>query len=191
MDVTLASLGLIILSPLMLIVTLLVKFTSPGPVFFRQTRIGRNGIPFDFYKFRSMLVGAEEKKTDLLELNQAEFPLFKMRDDPRVTAFGRIIRRIGVDELPQLYNVVRGDMSLVGPRPHLPEEVREYRPWHWARLEVMPGISCLWQVKVKKELTFNEWIESDLEYVRQQSLWLDVNVLARTALVLFSSDRVS
>jgi lipopolysaccharide/colanic/teichoic acid biosynthesis glycosyltransferase len=190
LDVVLSSTGILVLLPLMVVVASLIKLTSPGPVFFRQTRIGRHGIPFTFYKFRSMEIGSEKRKNELLGLNQAEYPLFKMRNDPRVTRVGRAIRRVGIDELPQLWNVVRGDMSLVGPRPHLPEEVREYKPWHWARLEVTPGITCVWQVTAKKELSFNEWIESDLEYVGRQSTWLDLTILARTLLVLSSSDRV-
>jgi lipopolysaccharide/colanic/teichoic acid biosynthesis glycosyltransferase len=190
LDAVLSAAGIIALLPLMTVVAILIKLTSPGPVFFRQTRIGRNGIPFTFFKFRSMEIGSEERKEGLLGMNQAEYPLFKMRNDPRVTRVGRAIRRVGIDELPQLWNVVRGDMSLVGPRPHLPEEVREYKPWHWARLEVTPGITCVWQVTAKKELSFNEWIESDLEYVGRQSTWLDFTILARTFLVLFSSDRV-
>lgn len=189
-DIMASALGILALLPFMSVVAMTIKLTSPGPVFFRQTRIGRHGIPFTFYKFRSMRMGSDREKEKLLDRNLAEYPLFKMRDDPRVTPFGRAIRRLGVDELPQLWNVLKGDMSLVGPRPHLPEEVREYRPWHWARLEVMPGITCLWQVRARKRLSFNEWIESDLEYVRQQSLWLDLSVLARTMVVLTSSDRI-
>jgi lipopolysaccharide/colanic/teichoic acid biosynthesis glycosyltransferase len=191
LDVLLSSAGIIALLPLMAMVSAAIKLGSSGPVFFRQTRIGRDGIPFAFYKFRSMEVGSEQRKEMLLHRNQAEFPLFKMRNDPRVTPFGRVIRRLGIDELPQLWNVLRGDMTLVGPRPHLPEEVREYKPRHWTRLEVTPGITCLWQVRARKELSFHEWIESDLEYVQRQSLWLDFTIMARTVLVLFSSDRVS
>jgi lipopolysaccharide/colanic/teichoic acid biosynthesis glycosyltransferase len=191
LDVMLSAAGIIALSPVMSFVALTIKLSSRGPVFFRQTRIGRDGIPFAFYKFRSMEMGSEQRKQMLLHRNQAEFPLFKMRNDPRVTPFGRVIRRLGIDELPQLWNVLRGDMSLVGPRPHLPEEVREYRPRHWTRLEVTPGITCLWQVRARKELSFNEWIESDLEYVQRQSLWLDFSIMARTLLVLFSSERIS
>ena len=189
-DVLFSAAGIICLLPLMTVVATVVRLSSHGPVFFKQTRIGRDGIPFAFYKFRSMEMGSEERKHALLHRNQAEYPLFKMRDDPRVTPFGRVIRRLGIDELPQLWNVLRGDMTLVGPRPHLPEEVREYRPRHWTRLEVTPGITCLWQVRARKELSFHEWIESDLEYVQRQCVWLDFSIMARTLLVLFSSDRV-
>ena len=188
LDFGFALAALVLLAPVLAVVALSVKIDSPGPVIFRQKRVGRLGKPFIFYKFRSMEVGAEGAKARILHLNEAEPPLFKIRNDPRITRFGRFIRKCGIDELPQLANVLRGDMSFVGPRPHLPEEVREYSSEQAERLSVMPGITCLWQVSGLTRISFREWIEKDLEYVRRRSFWLDLVIVVKTIKVVLSGE---
>ncbi len=180
LDVALSLLSLIILSPLLLIIAIIIRRDSPGPVLFRQTRVGRNGKLFTFYKFRSMHWDAEKIRPQLADLNEATGPLFKIRDDPRLTRMGRFLRRTSLDEWPQLYNVLRGDMSLVGPRPAIPSEVEQYRDWHRKRLEVSPGVTGLWQVSGRSELTFDEMVMLDLFYAENWSLWLDLKILAKT-----------
>lgn len=179
-DTVLAALGLVVTSPLMALVTLLIKWDSPGPVLFPQVRVGRAGRPFTLYKFRSMITGAEEEKEQLRDRNEQLGPLFKMRDDPRRTRVGGWLRRLSIDELPQLWNVLRGDMSLVGPRPPVPSEVEQYEPWHRKRLRVDPGITGLWQVSGRSELTFDEMVMLDLFYAENWSLWLDFKIMLRT-----------
>jgi len=186
-----ASVSLLLFSPLFLIIALLVKIDSPGPVFFRQTRIGKSGKPFRFFKFRSMIRDAERHKAALRDLNEAEEPLFKIRRDPRVTAVGYFLRRTSLDELPQMINVLKGDMSLVGPRPHLPEEVSRYRESDRERLKVVPGITCLWQATNRRSTQFHEWIDSDIEYVRKRSLWLDLKILWKTLIIVISLKEAS
>lgn len=187
-DFSVALAALVVLAPLFGLIAVLVRIDSPGPVIFRQTRIGRHRKPFTFYKFRSMEVGAEEAKARILHLNEAEPPLFKARADPRITRFGRFIRKCGMDELPQLVNVLRGDMSFVGPRPHLPEEVQEYTEKQSRRLSVMPGITCLWQVSGPTRISFVEWIRKDLEYVERRSLRLDLMIVLKTIKVVLSGE---
>jgi lipopolysaccharide/colanic/teichoic acid biosynthesis glycosyltransferase len=187
-DILVASLALLALLPILVLVGICVKLDSPGPVIFRQRRVGKCGNPFTFYKFRSMKVGAEEAKVRILHLNEAEPPLFKMRKDPRITRFGRWIRKCAVDELPQLINVLKGDMSFVGPRPHLPEEVREYTPEQQRRLSVTPGITCLWQVSGPTRIGFKEWIDKDLEYVDRRSLLIDLVIVLKTVKVVMTGD---
>jgi len=172
--------GLVLLSPLFLVVALLIKADSRGPVFFRQQRVGKGGSSFDFYKFRSMVQNAEEMKKRLLHLNEVDGPAFKISDDPRVTRLGRFLRRTSIDELPQLWNVLRGDMSFVGPRPPLPCEVEHYEAWQREKLKVLPGITCLWQISGRSHIGFTEWMRLDIEYIRKQSLGLDLKILART-----------
>ncbi|MGQ9714692.1 MAG: undecaprenyl-phosphate glucose phosphotransferase [Anaerolineae bacterium] len=179
-DVVGALVGLVVLSPLMACIALVVRLETPGSPIYRQTRIGREGRPFTLYKFRSMYQGAEEERDRLAPLNEADGPLFKIRDDPRVTRVGRVLRRLSLDELPQLWNVLRGDMSLVGPRPPLPEEVAQYQDWHKRRLEVAPGITGLWQVSGRSELTFDEMVMLDLYYIENWSLGLDFRIALRT-----------
>lgn len=186
LDVVAASLALLCFSPLFLLIAALVKIDSPGPVFFRQTRVGKGGKPFSFFKFRSMIKDAERHKQSLKDLNEAEEPLFKIERDPRVTAVGRLLRKTSLDELPQMINVLRGDMSVVGPRPHLPEEVSCYGEWQKERLAVQPGITCLWQATNRKSTQFNEWIQSDLEYVRNRSIRMDFMILAKTVGIVLS-----
>ncbi len=186
MDVALAVLLVILLSPLLLIIALAIKVDSAGPILFRQIRVGKGDRLFTCFKFRSMHVDAEQQKATLQALNEADGPLFKIREDPRRTAVGRIIRRMSLDELPQLYNVLRGDMSLVGPRPPLPEEVQRYQPWHKKRLEVAPGITGLWQVSGRSQLTFDEMVLLDLYYIENWSPALDLEILIRTIPMAFS-----
>ncbi len=180
LDVTLASVGLLLLSPLFLVVMLAIKLDSPGPVFYRQRRLGHHGRPFFMLKFRSMCVDADRRLEELRAQNEASGPLFKMRRDPRVTGVGRILRRTSVDELPQLLNVLRGEMSLVGPRPPIPAEVERYEDWQWGRLRAMPGITGLWQVSGRSEVPFHDMVRLDLFYIRNWSLSLDVEILVRT-----------
>jgi exopolysaccharide biosynthesis polyprenyl glycosylphosphotransferase len=177
---------LILLSPLLLVTALLVKLTSAGPVFFSQPRIGMNKRVFRLLKFRSMVVDAEERKKDLAHLNEVDGPVFKIKDDPRVTRVGKVIRKLSIDELPQLINVMVGEMSLVGPRPPLPSEVDLYDWTDRKRLSIRPGITCLWQVSGRNELSFQEWMELDRAYIDNWSTWLDFKILLRTIpVVLF------
>jgi lipopolysaccharide/colanic/teichoic acid biosynthesis glycosyltransferase len=164
----------------LLLIVLLIEYDSPGPVLFRQVRVGRGGRLFTLYKFRSMRQGADEEKTTLSDRNQATGPLFKMRDDPRLTRVGRWLRRLSLDELPQFYNVLRGEMSLVGPRPPIPAEVEQYQDWHRRRLDVPPGVTGLWQVSGRSDLTFDEMVMLDLFYAENWSLLLDFKILLRT-----------
>ncbi len=180
MDFTVALVGLMVLSPLMLLIALAIKLDSPGPVLFRQIRVGKGGRHFVLYKFRSMNKGAEEEKQKLAELDEAEGPIFKIRHDPRCTRVGRFLRRTSLDELPQLYNVLRGEMSLVGPRPPLPSEVEQYEEWHKKRLEISPGMTGLWQVSGRSDLTFDEMALLDIYYQEQWSPALDIEICLRT-----------
>lgn len=168
------------LSPLLFLLALAIRLDSPGPVFFWQMRLGRDAVPFRFVKFRSMHTGAEQALAELEALNEVQGPIFKMREDPRLTRVGRLLRRMSLDELPQLWNVLRGEMSLVGPRPPLPSEVERYEDWHCRRLEVVPGITGLWQVSGRSELSFDEMVMLDLYYIENWSLTLDLQILART-----------
>ena len=192
-DIVGSILGLLSLSPLMLITALSIKVTSPGPVVFRQLRLGQKGARFPFYKFRSMRTDTDDQihrkyvenliKGNLDEINQGEKekPLYKIKTDPRVTRVGKIIRKLSIDELPQFYNVLRGEMSLVGPRPPLPYEVEKYEPWHLRRiLEVKPGITGLWQVEGRSKTSFNDMVRLDLRYVQNWSLGLDLKILIKT-----------
>ena len=180
LDLVLGSVAMLVLLPIMGLLALLVRIDSLGPVLFIQQRIGKNGIPFTTYKFRSMVVEAESLRADLTALNEADGPLFKIKNDPRMTRVGRYLRRFSLDELPQIFNVLLGDMSLVGPRPALPEEVGEYEPWHRKRLEVLPGITGLWQVSGRSDLGFDEMMLLDIYYVENWSPLLDVNIMLRT-----------
>jgi exopolysaccharide biosynthesis polyprenyl glycosylphosphotransferase len=179
-ELVLASLLLLVLSPLLIAIAIAIKLDSPGPVLFRQLRCGLHGRPFTFLKFRSMRVDAEALKKQLAPYNEMDGPAFKMTNDPRVTPLGRFLRRTSLDELPQLWNIVRGDMSFVGPRPAVLEEVRQYEPWQRRRLSMKPGLTCLWQVNGRNELTFEEWMRLDLEYIDNWSLWLDVKIAFKT-----------
>jgi exopolysaccharide biosynthesis polyprenyl glycosylphosphotransferase len=172
----------------MFLVILAIKFTSPGPVFFKQKRCGLNGRPFTMLKFRSMVSDAEQQKVELALLNEMEGPVFKVTNDPRITPIGRFIRRYSIDELPQLINVLRGEMSLVGPRPLPVDEVQRFDDLaHRRRLSVKPGLTCLWQVSGRSEMRdFKEWVRLDLEYIDNWSLWLDLKILVWTIPAVFS-----
>ncbi len=180
MDLVLGTLILIVSLPVQAVVAVSIVLDTPGPILHGQERIGKDGRPFTMYKFRSMVNGAGRKKDELLKLNEATGPIFKMQSDPRVTRVGRFIRRFSLDELPQIYNVLKGDMSLVGPRPPLPREVAEYTDWDTKRLRVTPGITGLWQVLGRSELTFDEMVSLDLNYIWNWSPWLDFSIMART-----------
>jgi exopolysaccharide biosynthesis polyprenyl glycosylphosphotransferase len=179
-DVSIAGTGLIVLSPLLALVALAIKLDSPGPVVFRQRRVGKGGRPFTLLKFRSMFEGAEQEVVSLREQNDAGGPIFKLRQDPRRTRIGKWIRRTSVDELPQLWNVLLGEMSLVGPRPPLESEVSGYEPWHRRRLDALPGMTGLWQVSGRSELTFDEMVLLDIYYIENWSPTLDLRILLRT-----------
>ncbi len=179
-DVAVAAGVLVGLLPLWLLVALAVKLDSPGPVLFRQTRVGRGGLPFTLYKFRSMHVGADQRWRELLQWNEADGPIFKMRNDPRLTHVGRVIRRFSLDEVPQFLNVLRGEMSVVGPRPPLPDEVERYQEWHMRRLDVEGGITGLWQVSGRSHLSFDEMVMLDIYYIENWSLTLDFKIMLRT-----------
>lgn len=180
MDVVGAAAALLIAAPVMLPVALAIKLDSPGPVFFRQYRLGEDGRPFLFYKFRSMTAAAPDIRDSLIEQNEASGPVFKIRRDPRITRVGRVIRKFSIDELPQLFHVLTGRMSLVGPRPPIPAEVEHYEPWQTERLAVKPGLTCIWQVSGRSDIGFDDWVRLDIEYVRTRNLWLDIKLLLLT-----------
>ncbi|MGH9813687.1 MAG: sugar transferase [Candidatus Acidiferrales bacterium] len=180
LDAAGAGLLLVALSPLLLLLALLVKLTSPGPVLYRQMRCGLGGRRFALVKFRSMVADAEQRQAELAALNEADGPVFKMRRDPRVTSVGRWMRRLSLDELPQLWNILRGDMSFVGPRPPLPQEVEKYERWQRRRLRMRPGLTCLWALEGRSELSFSRWMELDMAYIDNWSLWLDLKILLKT-----------
>lgn len=186
LDLVLGSLLLLAALPLIAIAAILVKLDSPGPVFHRAVRVGRGGRKFTFLKLRSMQRDAEELRGLLLHLNEAQGPAFKLTNDPRVTRVGRLLRKTSLDELPQLLHVVQGAMSLVGPRPPFPEEVERYEPWMLRRLAVRPGLTCLWQIRGRSDLSFEEWMRLDLEYVDRYSLALDLQILLLTVPAVIS-----
>ncbi len=187
LDVIVSGAALLAASPLLLLSMLAVKLTSPGPVVFRQTRAGMNGRSFTLYKLRTMVQDAEALKASLEAKNEMDGPVFKIRKDPRITRVGAVLRKTSIDELPQLWNVLRGDMSLVGPRPALPAEVGKYEPWQRRRLSMRPGITCVWQVSGRNSVDFKRWMEMDLEYIDEWSLGLDFKLLLKTIpAVLFS-----
>ena len=171
---------LLILLPVLLLAAILVKVTSRGPIFFTQRRCGSRGRTFTCYKFRTMVNGADGLKKNLLSRNEVTGPVFKIRNDPRITPLGRLLRKTSIDELPQLLNVIRGEMSLVGPRPPLPEEVATYSHRERLRLSVPTGLTCLWQVSGRSNLDFEQWIELDLQYLEKRGFWYDIWLLART-----------
>lgn len=180
MDILGSFFGLLLLSPLLLIIALLIKLTSNGSIFYKQLRGGLGGKPFFIYKFRTMIVGAESKRNELLAYNERSGPAFKMTNDPRVTKFGNFLRKWSLDELPQLMNVLKGDMSLVGPRPLYIVEEHAMSQWHRIRRTVKPGITCLWQIKKRDESDFDNWIRLDIQYIRNISLWQDLKILFLT-----------
>ncbi len=179
-DIAGALVGVLMIIPLFPFLALMIKLDSSGPLLFKQRRVGKNGEYFDCYKFRSMVLDAESVKDELSHLNEASGAAFKIQDDPRITSVGRFIRRSSLDEFPQLLNVLKGDMSIVGPRPQIPSEVKEYTPRQARRLLVTPGLTCVWQVSGRSQLDFNEWMELDIEYVQKRSFQYELWILSRT-----------
>lgn len=184
-DILGALIGIIFLSPILLITIIAIKIDSRGPVMFAQERVGYKGKSFKMYKFRSMVTNAEALLSKLKDKNEMSGPMFKIKDDPRITRVGKFIRKTSIDELPQLFNVLIGNMSLVGPRPNLPREVIEFSPYHRQKLLVKPGITCFWQVMGRNEIGFEDWMELDIKYVKERSLWIDIKLIFRTFFVLF------
>ncbi len=185
-DIVASAVALWLLLPLFVVVVALIKMTSRGPVFFRQTRVGLHGRTFNMLKFRSMVVNAESLKSSLAALNEQAGPVFKMRHDPRVTAIGRFIRKYSIDELPQLINVLRGDMSVVGPRPPVPDELLKYEAWQRRRLSVRPGLTCIWQVSGRNQISFEDWMLLDMQYIDHWSLARDFQLIFRTIPVVIT-----
>lgn len=184
-DLVCSLIGIIALSPVFLIVGIIIKLDSKGSAIFSQKRVGKGGKEFKMYKFRSMVVNAEELKEKLLHQNEMSGPMFKMKDDPRITKIGKFIRKTSIDELPQLINVIKGDMSLVGPRPSLPKEVAKFEPWMMRRLDVKPGLTCYWQVSGRNNIDFDDWMRLDIKYVQDRSIKLDIKLIFKTVFVLF------
>ena len=179
-DIAFSTIFLLVSSPILLIIALAVKVTSRGPVFFKQVRVGRGGRYFYCYKFRSMCADAEAKKETLMHLNEASGPVFKIKNDPRITPIGGILRKFSLDELPQFINVLKGEMSIVGPRPPIPCEVNAYGPYERQRLAIRPGLTCLWQVSGRSNVSFERWVELDLLYIESMSFTHDLKIVLKT-----------
>lgn len=191
-DIIGAGIGLLLASPIMLIVAILIKLEDPkGPIFFSQIRNGAYPKTFKMYKFRSMYIDAEEQLQELMHLNEQSGPAFKIKDDPRITKVGKFIRKTSLDELPQLFNVLKGDMSLVGPRPAIPREVEQYTTYQKQRLFVKPGITCIWQVSGRNNIEFDQWVELDIQYIKTRSLWLDIKLILLTIPALLGDENAS
>ena len=185
-DIALSGISLVALAPLLACIAAMIRITSPGPVLFEQTRCGLGGRRFTLYKFRSMINNAEQMRAELHQLNELDGPVFKISDDPRITPVGRWLRRFSLDELPQLWNVLRGEMSFVGPRPAVPEEVDQYEDWQRRRLRMRPGLTCTWVLEGRNHVDFNRWMQLDLTYIDNWSLWLDVKIFLRTIPIVLS-----
>ena len=190
-DIIGALCGILLLSPIWIIVALSIRIESKGPIFFGQERIGKNNKKFNMYKFRSMVSNAEELKERLQDQNEMSGPMFKMKNDPRITKVGKFIRKTSIDELPQLWNILKGDMTLVGPRPSLPKEVEEFEPWMKRRLDVKPGLTCYWQVSGRNNIDFEEWMELDIRYIEERNLWVDIKLIFKTVFVLFGDENAA
>jgi exopolysaccharide biosynthesis polyprenyl glycosylphosphotransferase len=189
-DITVSAFGLVFLGPIMLAIALFIRFDSSGPILYRARRIGKKGMEFDCLKFRTMQPDADKLLPQLAHLNEREGPLFKMSNDPRITAFGHFLRRYSIDELPQLLNVLRGEMSLVGPRPPELQEYLQYQVEHLRKLEVKPGITGLWQISARQDSSFESYIKFDLEYIENWSVWMDLRIMLRTIPVVLSGTGV-
>ena len=190
-DVVCSLIGLLLLMPILALVAILVKTESKGSIIFSQDRVGKDGIVFKMYKFRSMVVNAEELKERLANENERTGPMFKIKNDPRITNVGRFIRKTSIDELPQLLNILKGEMSIVGPRPSLPEEVEKFEGWMLKRLNVKPGLTCYWQVSGRNDIEFNEWMKLDIKYVDDRNVLIDSILILKTFLVLFGDSHAS
>lgn len=186
LDVVCAACSLVLLLPVLIAIAAAIRITSPGEVLFRQTRCGIGGRRFTLYKFRSMVNNAEQLRAELHQLNELDGPVFKISDDPRITPIGRLLRRFSLDELPQLWNILRGDMSFVGPRPAVPDEVEQYEPWQRRRLRMRPGLTCIWVLEGRNNIEFHRWIQLDLAYIDNWSLWLDCKIFFRTIPIVIS-----
>lgn len=185
-DMVLSLAALVLLSPVLLVIALAIRLDSKGPAIYTQMRIGKNGKPFKMYKFRSMCVDAEKRLSEIRHLNEVDGPVFKIAKDPRITKVGRFIRKVSIDELPQLMNILKGEMSIVGPRPPLPNEVKQYTLYHRQRLNVVPGLTCYWQIGGRSNMSFEQWVALDLKYIRERSVWVDLKIILRTVpVVLF------
>lgn len=184
-DIFGALIGLIVLSPVFLIIAFVIKIDSKGPVLFIQNRCGKDAKLFKMLKFRSMCSDAEEKLKELKDRNEMSGPVFKIKEDPRITSVGKFIRKTSIDELPQLINVLKGDMSLVGPRPPIDREVKQYNYYQMQRLLVKPGLTCYWQVSGRNNIDFDEWVDLDIKYIRERNLWIDIKLILKTFFVLF------
>lgn len=191
-DIFFSSLALIVLFPLMLLLALAIYIDDPhGSPLYTQIRCGRDGKPFKFYKFRSMCVNAEDSLEYLLINNERDGPAFKMRNDPRLTRVGRFIRSPGLDELPQLWNILKGDMSIVGPRPALPREVEQYNDYQKQRLYIQPGLTCYWQIQPNRNnISFDEWMKWDIKYIKERSFWVDWKIILKTFCTVFKADGI-
>jgi len=187
-DIVCAIIGIVFLSPLMLITSVAIKINSKGPVIFAQERVGKGGHIFKMYKFRSMVVNAEDLLYKLKSQNEMSGPMFKMKKDPRITRVGKFIRKTSIDELPQLFNVLKGEMSLVGPRPNLPEEVAKFNDWQKQKFLVKPGLTCYWQVMGRNDIGFEEWMRLDIKYIKDRSTLLDLKLIFKTFFVLFGDE---
>ncbi|NFQ66732.1 sugar transferase [Clostridium sporogenes] len=190
-DILGSIIGLLLLSPILIITVIVIKLDSKGPIFFIQERVGKNGEYFNMYKFRSMVIDAEEKLYQLKDKNEMSGPMFKMKNDPRVTRVGSFIRRTSIDELPQLFNVLKGEMSLVGPRPNLPREVIKFTDYQKDKLLAKPGITCYWQVMGRNNIDFEQWIELDVKYVRERSTWVDIKLIFKTVGLLLGDENAA
>jgi len=188
MDIFGSLCGIAFLSPVLIITAFAIKLDSKGPVLFVQQRVGLNGKLFKIYKFRSMIIDAEELLHKLKDKNEMSGPMFKMQEDPRVTSVGRFIRKTSIDELPQLFNILKGEMSLVGPRPNLLREVEKFSEYHKLKLQVKPGLTCYWQVMGRSSVDFVEWMNLDIRYIQERSIWLDLKLIFRTVRVLFGDE---
>lgn len=184
-DIIGALCGIILLSPVMLVVAILIKIDSKGPVFFAQQRVGQDGREFMMYKFRSMCLDAEFFLDKLKDRNEMSGPMFKIKEDPRVTKVGKFIRKTSIDELPQLFNILKGEMSLVGPRPSLPKEVAGFTPFQKQRLVAKPGLTCYWQIRGRSDVNFEEWMQMDVKYIEERNTWIDLSLIFKTVRVMF------
>jgi exopolysaccharide biosynthesis polyprenyl glycosylphosphotransferase len=184
-DICGSLIGITLLSPIIILTIIAIKLDSEGPIIFSQERVGKNGKLFKMYKFRSMVTNAEKLLTKLKDKNEMSGPMFKMKEDPRITRVGKFIRKTSLDELPQLFNVMKGNMSLVGPRPNLPAEVAKFSDYHKLKLLAKPGLTCYWQVMGRNAIGFEDWMKLDIKYIEQRNIWVDIKLIIRTIFVLF------
>ena len=191
MDIICSMSALIVLAPILIVVAILIKIESKGPVIFSQERVGINNKKFKMYKFRSIVVNAEDMKGKLEKQNERKGPMFKIKNDPRVTTIGRFIRKTSIDELPQLINILKGEMSIVGPRPSLPKEVIQFEPWMLERLKVKPGLTCYWQVQGRDHIEFEDWMRLDVKYVKDRNFLLDIKLIFKTFFVFLGDQNAS